>query len=97
LGPAGGKNIIQADYPGLSGAPARFTITGLARDLNRPTTFTGVVLDNANHPVGGASCTLAAAGKTQTALSDENGHFTFSPAPAGAAQLTVDGHTATLL
>jgi len=96
LGPDPGNNVIEAAFPGNTGLPATFTIFGLARVTGTPTSFTGLVLDNANNPIQGATCRLLIRGTTlRTTFSDAAGNFTFANVPSGPAHLSVNGLTAT--
>lgn len=97
LGAAGGNNLIEADFAGNAKDPAVFVAEGLVRRDDTPTTFTGLVLDNAENPVGGARCTLKAAGQTFITFSNPAGRFTFLEVPSGPADLYVDGLTANQL
>ena len=54
LGPDPGVNIVEATFGANPGLPATFTVTGVVRDVSRPTSFSGLVLDNANRPIQGA-------------------------------------------
>src|SRR5262249_3833462 len=81
LGPDAGQNIIEANYPGNPMLPATFIAYGVARDPSRPTSFTGLVLDNTSQPIGGAWCRLfylVPQGKTPlfSTYSDAQGRFT---------------------
>jgi hypothetical protein len=97
LGASGGNNLIEADFAGNAKDPAIFVAEGLVRREDTPTTFTGLVLDNAENPVGGARCTLKAAGQTFITFSNPAGRFTFLEVPSGPADLYVDGLTANIL
>ena len=54
LGPDPGVNIVEATFGTNPGLPATFTVTGVVRDVSQPTSFSGLVLDNANRPIQGA-------------------------------------------
>ena len=107
LGPDAGQNIVEANYPGNPNLPATFIAYGVARDPSRPTTLTGLVLDNTSCPIGGAICRVSVGGRDFTTTSDSQGRFQLgqvqgtNPAtetvPSGPAQLRVDGSTATNL
>ncbi len=102
LGSNAGPNVIEANFPGNPGLPATFTVTGLARDPARPTTFTGLILDNTSQPIGGAWCRLfyfGPEGKTPlfSTYSDAQGRFTFTNALPGPADLNILGSYATTL
>lgn len=95
LGPNPGNNYVAATFPGNAASPATFVIWGMER-TNQPTSFTGLVLNNANQPIQGTTCVLQVEGVTLSkSLSDSTGHFVFTDVPAGAAHLHVDGDSAT--
>ena len=96
LGLGSGNNIVDATFPTNPAATARFVVFGLRRDENQPTAFSGVVLDNAESPVQGATCVLLVAGEIlQPIQTDIDGRFRFDGVPAaGPAELTVVGGTA---
>ncbi len=100
LGPDAGNNTIEANFTGNTGSPATFIAYGVVRDLTKPTTFTGLVLDNTSQPLGGAFCSLTVGGQTFTTLRDLQGRFRFDSAmldppvasiPSGVADFTVNG------
>jgi hypothetical protein len=91
LGPAGGPNLVEVDFPGNPSAPAVFSAEGLIRRAETPTTFTGLVLDNAENPIGGARCSLSVGGQTYTIFSNEAGRFTFLGVGSGPGDLIIDG------
>ncbi|ODS23863.1 hypothetical protein AB835_06435, partial [Candidatus Endobugula sertula] len=72
---------------------AGFTASGLMPGDPGQTRLSGVVLDNQDRPVPGV--TLRIEGSTRQAISDAQGQFTISEAPAGPVHLLVDGSTAT--
>ncbi len=98
LGLQPGNTVVEANFGGNPSGPAMFVLNGIARDLSgaAPTTFSGLVLDNANRPIEGALCTLKI-GRTvlPTAVTDAEGQFAIADIPgSGAAELYVDGSTA---
>lgn len=99
LGSDGGNNVVEATFAGNPGAPAVFVVFGVVRDEDQPTTFAGLVLDNASQPIEGATCTLIVSGQEPLeTTSDGNGQFRFDDiAGSGLADLFVDGLTATAL
>jgi len=97
LGAEAGQNVIEADFPGNPGLPVVFVCEGVAREPGRTTTFTGLVLDNANQPVGGAWCRLFYPDTTLSTYSDVQGRFTFTNALAGPGDLNILGSYATTL
>ena len=109
LGPDAGTNIVEANYPGNPNLPATFIAYGVVRDPTKPTTFTGLVLDNTSNPIGGATCKLVVQGFSLSTTSDAQGRFridattphqpntALTDLPNGPAHLFVDGLTATQL
>ncbi len=105
LGPQDGieNNLVQATFPDNSGLPAAFRATGHAPGNPFATSIRGVVLDNTNSPVPGATIraylqnvpALTSSGlpPAATAQSDAQGQFTIQPAPIGFVKLLVDGST----
>ena len=103
LGPDAGQNIIEANYPGNPGNPgnpATFVLYGVTRDLSKPTSLTGLVLDNTSQPIGNALCEIFIPGSASPVLitySDTQGRFTFPNTPVGPADLFIYGPSATSL
>jgi len=107
LGPDAGQNIIEANYPGNPNLPATFIAYSVARDPSKPTTLTGLLLDNTSQPIGGATCRLSVGGRNFTTTTDIQGRFQFGQLgttntepetiPSGPAQLRVDGTTGNTL
>lgn len=91
LGPGAGVNVVSANFAGNKTDPAVFRLTGLARAASGVTSLSGVVLDNAEAPVGGARCTLQAGGRNYVTTSDRSGNFQFTDIPSGSAHLHVEG------
>ena len=60
LGPQEGinNNVVNSIFPGLTGLPAVFTASGLAPGNPADTTVSGVVLDNSNTPIPGATAKI---------------------------------------
>jgi hypothetical protein len=93
-----GRNRVTADFDALVGAAAMFESIGVAPNAFGETRFSGLALDNAHQPIGGAECTLIVSGVTYpVTTTDELGTYTFSDIASGPAELFVDGRTATLL
>jgi hypothetical protein len=92
-----GMNVVQATFPGNVGQPAEFDVLGVPRDPGVATSFYGVVLDNANMPIGGATCTLVVNQQGSITTSDENGVFIFDNISAGPADLYINGGAADTL
>jgi hypothetical protein len=95
LGPEPGNHIVEASFVGNPGLPATFVATAVVRDLFRPTSFQGVVLDNGGQPIGGAECTLSTLGATYRSFTDGQGQFEFFDVESGPAHVHVNGLTAT--
>jgi hypothetical protein len=93
LGPEAGNQAVEADFLGNRGEPAVFTAYGLERDPGAPTRFSGIVLDNGNLPLEGATCVLRQkGGVAELARSGSDGRFVFESLDfSGAADLFVDG------
>ena len=98
LGPAEGANLVTATFPGNTGQPATFLVQGVARRPDQPTSFSALVTDNADRPIGGATCLLDAGGVRQPpATTDAAGRCSFTDLAPGPAHLHVGGLTADLL
>ncbi len=96
LGPEAGNQYIEANFDGHIGSPTTFVAFVLVRDETRPTTFSGLVLDNAQQPIQGAVCILEVPGfeGVQTGT-DIHGRFELAAPAAGPASLRVEGSFAT--
>jgi PKD repeat protein len=96
LGAEPGNQVVEADFADNPYLPARFTVRGVARSSSATTAFSGVVLDNAMHPLRRVTVSLAIAGAAPlVATTSDNGQFRFGDIGAeGAATLHVDGATA---
>ncbi|NKB24257.1 MAG: hypothetical protein GKR87_07765 [Kiritimatiellae bacterium] len=101
LGPAAGKNMVEATFPGNTNKyPVIFILYGVTRNITQPTTFKGIVMDDASCSVGGAHCMLTMGSETLSNVysDDAQGQFTFTAMTnSGPAHLKVDGSVATLL
>ena len=95
LGPDPGDehNIVEATYPGNIGLPVTFVASSRIPGNPAETSVSGVVLDNSDQPVPGA--TLRIVGHPIAARSDANGYFMIKPAPVGTIRLVADGATVT--
>ena len=105
LGPNDGiaNNLVQANFPGNQGFPAAFSLSGRTPGEPAATVIKGVVLDNSNNPVPGATVRAylqnvpaqvsAGLPPSATATSDVHGQFFIEPAPVGFVKLLVDGST----
>lgn len=87
------NNNVSATFTGNPGPAASFIASGQALGPASITSISGLVEDDSNTPVAGATITLE--GTSYTATSDQNGNFSISPAPVGTYLLKVDGHTST--
>ncbi len=93
----------RSHLPGKPATSRTFIAYGVAREPNKPTTFTGLVLDNTSQPIGGALCRLyyPDAQGNNTALfsttSDLQGRFAFTNALPGPSDLNIVGLFATTL
>lgn len=85
------NNAVQASFAGNSGEPAMFVASGQLPGDPAATRVSGVVLDNTDAPVPGA--TLIIADTTLSTTSDEQGQFALSGVPVGRVRLFVDGST----
>lgn len=92
-----GEQSVEAMFNGNVGMPARFTMNALVRRPGQPTTFTGIIQDNASQPIGGARCELVVGNATNVVVSDSQGRFAFLNLPSGSGHLFVNGATATIL
>lgn len=98
LGATAGNNVVRATFEGNQSEPAMFTLFGVQRKSDTPTSFTGIVLNNSSQPVGGARVSIEVGGSTLPhTFSLEDGTFTFTDVPAGPGHLRVDGLPATTL
>jgi hypothetical protein len=105
LGPGDGiaNNVAEATFAGNSGFPAAFSASGHVPGNPAATKITGVVLDNSNNPVPGATIraylqnvpAVQSGGlpATVTAQSDLQGQFAIQPAPVGFVKIIADGST----
>lgn len=87
-----GAHVVEAS---VLGAPelgiASFTAAAVAAGPAEETAIRGVVLDNTNLPVPGA--TIRIRGSSVMSSTDDNGRFRLAPAPVGTVDLIVDGST----
>ena len=105
LGPTDGiaNNLVEATFTGNAGLPAAFSLSSKTPRDPANTVIQGVVLDNSNNPVPGATIRAylqnvpaqATTGlpPSATATSGANGQFLIKPAPVGFVKLLVDGGT----
>lgn len=105
LGPNDGiaNNLVEANFSGNAGFPAAFSISGRTPGAPAATVIKGVILDNSNNPVPGATVRAylenvpaqvsAGLPPSATVKSDVHGQFFIEPAPVGFVKLLVDGST----
>jgi hypothetical protein len=85
------NNLIEVTFPGNSGAPATFVASGRIAGSPTDTRVSGVVVDNSNVPIPGATIRIEETSlSTQT---DDQGQFALQPAPVGHVKFIVDGTT----
>lgn len=87
------NNVVSATFAGNPGPPASFVASSQVAGPAAITSITGLVEDDSNTPIPGATINLE--GTAYTAKSDVNGNFTISPAPVGTFLLQVVGQTST--
>jgi trimeric autotransporter adhesin len=98
-GPEPGVNRVEATFPGNRTNPAVFTTYGIKRDFTKPTSFRGLVLDNASRPIGNVKISLKF-GTTLVGpkLTNEQGQFEFTDLTNdGAVHVIVEGFLANKL
>jgi hypothetical protein len=107
LGPTDGieNNVVEATFSGNTGFPAAFSASGHVPGNPAATKITGVVLDNSNNPVPGATIRAylqnvpaqqsGGLPPAVTTQSDLQGQFTIQPAPVGFVKIIADGSTVT--
>jgi hypothetical protein len=95
LGVEPGEQEVEANFATNQGLPAVFTVHGLQRSAGVPTSFVGLVLDNARRPLSGATCILRQGDSaTSPMTSDAGGRFRIDDIPfSGLSHLEVDGAT----
>ena len=90
------NNTVVASFDGLPESPATFSAS--ARLPAEDTSFAGLVVDNQDNPVEGATVRLLPGGAPTDppieTVTDNQGRFLLEAIPAGRAQLIVDGSTA---
>lgn len=93
MGPDEGveNNVVEATFPGSARSPIAFLASGVLPGDVMQTSISGVVLDNSDVPVPGATITVVGTGLS--AQSDAQGQFMLKPAPVGTVRLVVDGTT----
>lgn len=95
LGPDAGVNNNQAraTFAGLLESGASFSATGRRVGPPGDTRLSGVVLDNQDNPVPGATVDIE--GTALLTTTDDEGQFVLEGVPVGVVELHVDGGTTT--
>lgn len=98
------NNIVEASFTGNTGAAAAFVATAKAPGNPANTTISGVVLDNSNQPIQGATIRLFKTNQGNAnnlpvqigtpVLTGPLGTFVIPSAPVGSFKLMADGTTA---
>ena len=99
------NNVVEATFPNNPGFPAAFAATAKAPGDPANTTISGVVLDNSNNPIQGATIRLFQTNQGNNnnlpvqigtpVQSGPAGTFQIPSAPVGSFKLMADGSTAT--
>ena len=89
LGPKEGSQVVEADFEGNPTGPAVFNLYGVGRKMGQPTTYSGLVLDNASQPLGNVECVLDLGDEFFFSSTDESGSFRFDNVPGGPGYLHV--------
>ena len=98
MGENAGEQMVVAEFDDNAGAPVFFEAFAVASTEGVTTTLSGIVLDNASLPVGGAPCELEVNGEAVPSVtSGADGRFVFENIPAGQGHLHVGGLQATQL
>lgn len=98
FGPNGGNNLVDVNFATNTSDPVTFNLVGLQRFVDQPTTFVGIVLDNSNLPIGGATVTVESGSfVSPPSVSGDDGIFSVEGILPGAAKLRVRGRNATTL
>jgi len=91
------NNIAFANFVGLTESSAIFTASGRQSGPAADTTVSGVVLDNQDNPIAGATVHLeqedVVLDPLPTAVTDEQGRFSIANVPVGTLHLVADGST----
>jgi Glucodextranase, domain B len=99
------NSMVTATFPGNTGAPVAFSATAKTPGDPANTTISGVVLDNSNNPIPGATIRLFQTNQGNNnnvpvqigtpVQTNAQGSFTIPSAPVGFFKLMADGSTAT--
>ncbi len=87
-------NATLLDGPAGENITAGFTASAFAPGEAGLTSISGIVLDNQDNPLQGA--TIRVDGTSRQAIADVEGKFTITEAPVGPVHLIVDGSTTTV-
>lgn len=87
------NNRVEATFENNTKLPVAFVASGLTPGQPSETEVSGVILDNSDVPVPGA--TVKINGTELTTVSNEQGQFSLKPAPIGTIRLDVYGNTVT--
>jgi len=95
------NNVVEATFTGNPGQPAAFLASAKVPGDANLTSIEGVVLDNSNQPIVGATMRLfrthhgtgLAEQVVTPVVTDAKGTFKIQPAPVGAFKLMADGST----
>jgi hypothetical protein len=98
------NNLVEANFPFNTSFAAAFTASGRVPGNPADTTIAGIVLDNSNEPIPGATVRAVLTNVVRSNLSavqaalavqtDAQGQFTIPQAPVGLIKLMIDGTTA---
>lgn len=98
------NNVVEATFPNNPGGPAAFAASARAPGNPANTTVSGVVFDNSNNPIQGATIRLFKTNQGNSnnlpvqvgtpVQTDAKGAFLIQPAPVGFFKLMADGTTA---
>jgi hypothetical protein len=97
------NNVVEANFSGNVGLPVSFTATAVIPGPPANTMISGVVLDNSNIAIPGATMRLFQVNSggappqqvVPAVQTDAQGYFQIQPAPVGVYKLMADGSTAT--
>lgn len=98
------NNVVEATFPNNPGLPTTFSASARLPGNPANTTISGVVLDNSNNPIQGATIRLFQTNQGNNnnlpvqvgtpGQTDAKGTFLIQPAPVGFFKLMADGTTA---
>ena len=98
------NNVVEATFPSNTGFPSAFAATAKSPGSPANTTISGVVLDNSNNAIQGATIRLYQTNQGNNnnlpvqigtpVQTNAQGTFVIAPAPVGSFKLMADGTTA---